>query len=164
MLFAPKKLKEVLSDHLFLHAANIKNYCLIINLLIMLKYFAGLLVMVLLFSCKKTDTINGNGIAGNWKLIEVLVDPGNLSGEFEPVQSNKKITFNTFNTFECNGDICDMSLETNSGSSGTYNQADGRILPNDCPSVSLGFTVTGNTLLISYPCIEPCTAKFVRVR
>lgn len=130
----------------------------------MSKYFASFLMILLLASCKKTDTINGTGIVGNWKLIEVLADPGDLSGTFKPVQSNKKIIFNSDSSFTCTGNICDMSTETTAASSGSYQAVNNKIIPANCSSINLGYSLNGNTLLVFYPCIEPCTSKYIRVK
>ncbi len=128
------------------------------------KYFSTLLAILLFASCKKTDTINGSGILGNWKLIEVLADPGDLSGKFMKVQSNKKIIFTSDSSFTCTGNICDMSIEANVSSRGVFRQLDKKVIPENCSNVNLIYTLDGNTLLISYPCIEPCISKYVRVK
>ena len=130
----------------------------------MLKYFAALLTIFALVSCKKTDTINGNGLVGNWKLIEVLFDPGDGSGKFRPVDSNKKITFALDSTFTSNGNICEMSIESTAGSRGVFMAVDKKITAENCNTVDLRYNLNENTLQIFYPCFEPCISKYVRVK
>lgn len=101
-------------------------------------------------------------LIGNWRLIEILGDPGDGSGVFTPVDSNKIITFEEGGTISSNGDLCDMSMNTNTPTTGTYSETDMTFNSSDCtnPGFNYTFEQTGNTIIIDYPCIEPCRAKF----
>jgi len=61
----------------------------------MKKIFFTLLVVGMLSACNKDDNKSNTSIVGNWKLIEVLEDPGDGSGTFMSVDSEKTITFNS---------------------------------------------------------------------
>ncbi|WP_452222106.1 hypothetical protein [Lacinutrix salivirga] len=43
------------------------------------------------------------GLIGNWKLIEVLVDPEDGSGTFQSIESNKTIEFKVNGIVKING-------------------------------------------------------------
>jgi hypothetical protein len=74
-----------------------------------------LLTIGLLASCAKDEENPTNNpeteITGTWKLVEVYLDPGDGSGDFEPVQSEKTVTFHGDGTVTSNGDLCTLSLE-----------------------------------------------------
>lgn len=114
-------------------------------------------------SCSKQHPKHTD-VAGTWQLKEMLADPGDGSGVFYPVQSNKKLTFNSDGVVTSNGSICTMSIETDVGSKGTYSEDDMTISSQDCTGLKLKYEFDGNTLIVIYPCIEPCKAKYVRVR
>lgn len=119
--------------------------------------FLVLIIMGLLVACKKDSS---NGLIGEWKLIETLTDPGDGSGTFSPVSSSKIIEFHSNGTITSNGDLCSMNSAATSSSSGTYSTIDSIISGSTC--TNLHFTLNTNHLIIDYPCIEPCRAKFER--
>lgn len=119
-------------------------------------------LLLSIFACKKKDTTTNHDLIGTWQLAEVLFDPGDGSGTFQPVISNKTITFDNQLNVLSNGTLCDMSIDTNSGSSGTYSIADATILPADCPTNLLLLTHNADTLELRYPCFEPCRSKYIR--
>lgn len=118
-----------------------------------------------LVGCKK-DKCNCSidSETNTWKLTHVLADPGDGSGTFQPVSSDKTLTFNPNGTVESNGAICDMSAHTDSSTSGTFT-SDGLSGQIQCPgqSFTIGFTIEGNILTADYPCFEPCRARFEKV-
>ena len=67
------------------------------------------LVVLLAVSCNSEDV----ELVNKWQLIEMLADPGDGSGGFEPVTSNKVIEFWDDGTITSNGSICTMSSSTN---------------------------------------------------
>lgn len=120
-----------------------------------------LTLLVLLFSCHKNEEeLAPASLAGTWKLTEVLVDPGDGSGTFQPVSSNKKIVFINDNKVTSNGSLCDMSTESNSSTTASYSEATHTI---DCQNRPVQYELNGNTLILSYFCIEGCQAKYIKV-
>ncbi|MBC3758798.1 hypothetical protein H7U19_10315 [Hyunsoonleella sp. SJ7] len=116
-----------------------------------------------------------NELIGKWKLIEQLVDPGDGSGTFQSIESERMIQFFSDGTVEINGVLCFMSSEVGDAEMGTYeitgdNTADttyeGEIIPNTCSSrsakVFFNLPLDGN-LILWYLCIEPCGQKFEKV-
>jgi len=119
------------------------------------------LVMTISSCDKNDDEKTGSSLIGEWLLTEVLADPGDGSGTFHTVQTNKVIIFHDDGTITSNGVICDMSIETNESSSGTYSLADSTITSATCSDqFKINFRQYGTELILSYPCIEPCMAKY----
>lgn len=117
----------------------------------------ALFLAVTFFSCSKKDEKRiDSELVGVWKLTEVLADPGDGSGTYHSVNSNKTIEFHSDGTLTSNGDICNMS--------GTYLLTDSTINASNCSNSTfkIRFTKVGSTLILNYPCIEPCGEKYVK--
>ena len=129
----------------------------------MKKLIFSLITVGILFACNNDDDSNSNTeLAGNWKLIEVLLDPGDGSGTFSSVESEKTITFEIGGTITSNGTLCDMSINSDNQTSGTYSNSESTFNSSDCNNPDYNFTFEQNEsiLIINYPCIEPCQAKY----
>lgn len=128
----------------------------------MKRLFFAFALLAMTWGCSKGTT----DIIGKWKLVEVLMDPGDGSGGFNPVSSDKTVTFLSDGTVRSNGAICWMSIAADSPSSAEYSLVDSTITSRDCPPdlpFPIRFEITGDELIISYPCIEPCRAKFRKI-
>ena len=119
-------------------------------------------LVITLSSCDKNDDEKtDSSLIGEWGLTEVLGDPGDGSGTFQAVESNKVIVFHDDGTVTSNGVICDMSIEANESSSGTYSLVDSTISSDNCTNqMKIAFRQYDSELILSYPCIEPCLAKY----
>lgn len=74
----------------------------------MKKNIIFLMLISLLVSCNSDDQENSTPeLIGTWKLTEVLADPGDGSGTFKAVQSNKTIEFKNNGTIVTNTSLCD---------------------------------------------------------
>ncbi|MGB0879431.1 MAG: hypothetical protein ACPGTO_02575 [Polaribacter sp.] len=122
-----------------------------------------LITVGILFSCTNGNDSNKE-LIGNWKLIEILADPGDGSGTFSSVQSNKIITFESSGIITSNGNLCDMTLNSDNQTSGTYSDSESTFNSSDCnnPSYNFSFEQNENILIVNYPCIEPCQAKYIK--
>lgn len=130
----------------------------------MKNFFLLILIIGFVTSCNKNDEIsNLSDLEGRWKLSEVLADPGNGSGTFQSVTSNKTLEFDNNGNVTSNGSICDMSTGTNLNSSGTYSLTNRTINSNSCSNNTIQFELNNGSLILTYPCIEPCKAKFIRL-
>jgi len=130
----------------------------------MKKSFLLVIIIGFVSSCNKNDEISSSSdLEGRWKLSEIFADPGNGSGTFQSVTSNKTLVFDNNGNVTSNGIICDMSSGTNLSSSGTYSLINGKINSSLCPNINIQFELNNNTLLLIYPCIEPCKSKYIRV-
>ena len=122
--------------------------------------FAILVILSLFTSCKKKER---DSLTGTWELKEVLMDPGNGSGVFTAVSSDKNLVFNTNGNVNSNGIICDMSIESNTSTSGTYSENDSTIISATCQNLIIKYELSGDTLILIYPCFEACKAKYIKV-
>jgi hypothetical protein len=130
----------------------------------MRKLFMLLFSVGTVFSCAKKDNIDSE-LTGKWRLIEVLVDPGDGSGTFHSVSSDKILEFHSDGTVSSTGSICDMSTESNNPSIGIYSLADSTIKSSNCDnsSIKIRFIMSGPSLIISYQCDEACQAKYLKI-
>lgn len=122
------------------------------------------LIIFCLSSCTSANEENSTiNEIGSWKLIAVLADPGDGSGVFQPVLSDKTITFETNRTISCTGNLCDLSIGSSLNTSGTYSANNATIQTTNCNQLQLNYEIEGNTLIINYPFIETCKAKYSRI-
>lgn len=131
----------------------------------MKKLICLLSIIGFLSACNNNDDSNTKTeLVGNWKLIEVYTNTGG-GGSFLSVDSNKTITFHNDGTITSNGSLCYLSIDTNTATSGTYSLSNSSFNSPDCddPDHNFVFEQKGNILIISYPCIEPCQAKYKKV-
>ncbi|MBT8205937.1 MAG: hypothetical protein KJO20_11230 [Eudoraea sp.] len=121
-----------------------------------------LLLFLLLLSLACTSDDPEIEILGEWQLVEVLADPGDGSGKFKSVDSNKRITFFEDGSYTSNGIICDFTTSAEEASGGQYTiDEDGYLIPcSDPVSYTVGLRLEDGFLIISFPCIEPCLQKF----
>ncbi|KAB1160498.1 hypothetical protein F7018_01075 [Tenacibaculum aiptasiae] len=117
----------------------------------------------ILFSCDNDHELNSNvELVGNWKLIEVLADPGNGSGTFKAVESNKTIEFKANGTITTNGSLCNpYSKEIIS--SGTYSN---NTITTNCQNsniATIGFELKRQFLILSFISNEGYYQKFEKI-
>jgi hypothetical protein len=113
----------------------------------------------LLFSCNKSESVNTHeAVAGTWKLVETLADPGDGSGAWQPVTG----TSQTYLLFYDNGMIGGNAFPEArnyavvNGTTIKFTYADGTF-------INYSYTLSESTLVLSGGgCIEACGAKFVR--
>jgi len=120
-----------------------------------------LVLTIALVSCNTEE--EGPQLVSKWHLIEQLADPGNGSGTFQPVSSQKTIEFLEDGTLTSNGSLCNMEVQVGNGSSGIYNNSDSTIIVEDCgfaPPYPMTFEMQNGFLILNYPCIEPCREKY----
>lgn len=121
---------------------------------------------VLISSCSSTSeevTVDQSEV-GTWRLIEVLADPGDGSGTFQPVISSKTVTFETNGTVRCLGNLCNLSIASSPQTTGTYSRNTRSITTSNCNQLQLTYEITADELIINYPFIETCKSKYVRVQ
>lgn len=135
-------------------------------------YTITLLTLFSLFSgCEKDKITSTTGIVGEWKLAEELISGAIIFGEppadFEPVQSDKTISFTATGMFFSNGEMCTMSNQASNPSDGMFYEALLTIEPEGCqfasPTSGITYQLDGDTLIIIYPCYESCVQKYYRI-
>ncbi|MFK8164196.1 MAG: hypothetical protein AB8H12_17255 [Lewinella sp.] len=125
--------------------------------------FPIFLMAVVFLSCEK-DEGQTSPLSGEWRLVEVYADPGDGSGSFEPVMSNKTITFGEDGDYTAQGNLCTMEEAADTATSGKFWSDDQNVEPNECISLpaqsGITYAFVGDDLILSYPCIEPCQHKY----
>lgn len=112
------------------------------------------------FSCEP-DRIPDPELTGRWELTDILSDPGDGSGTFQPVDSDLRVTFSSNGRFTANGNICSLSGSTEGSSSGTYDAENQTLQSEDCNSWRDPlYEVDGDQLVIQLACIEACALRF----
>ncbi len=129
------------------------------------RYFLFLLLLTSSFACSDDEFVDNTSLIGTWELIEQYADPGDGSGDYEPIESDRTITFNEDSTFDSNGTMCSMTGETTASASGDFSEADGTLSPQGCSFSGFGITfeLLDGYLYLYYPCIEGCGQKFEKV-
>ena len=130
----------------------------------MKKIVFTLFIAVVLSSCNNNDSNSEVALIGNWKLIAILADPGDGSGVFTSVESEKIMTFESNGTVTSNGNLCDMSISSNNETYGTYSNSESTFNSSSCNNSNYNFKFeqTGNILIVIHPCIEACKTKFIK--
>ncbi|MEY2738935.1 MAG: hypothetical protein RL259_844 [Bacteroidota bacterium] len=132
----------------------------------MKKIITSFICISILISCTSTTeeaAVDLNEI-GTWRLIEVYADPGDGSGSFQPVVSSKTVTFEANGNVNCNGNLCDLSITATTQTRGTYSSSTNRIMTSNCNQLQLDYEITEDVLIINYPFIETCKAKYIKVQ
>lgn len=139
----------------------------------MKKYILLVLVIVSVscFSDDSTPTLDDSAL-GKWQLIEQLLDPGDGSGTFQTVQSQRIIEFFSDGKVTVNGGLCFIHTEIDDSQSGLYEMFsdeatdinhDGVITSELCGNFKIYFDISADGhLILWYPCIEACAQKFIR--
>jgi len=124
-------------------------------------------LFVFMSSCSNDDSgVDTNAdLIGEWKLIETNADPGDGSGTFQPVNSDKVVVFSINGTITSNGSICILSIDSNNPTSGTYSLSEFTISSSDCVEMErdVKFEIVNSKLIMRYPCIEACEGKFTKI-
>ena len=117
----------------------------------------GVLVLTI-NSCEEDEEPE---LVNRWKLIEILADPGDGSGQFEPVESDKTIEFFADGTYSSNSSLCYMNSPVDTTTTGTYSSIDSTISAycGIAPTL-LNYEMVGANLVINYPCFEACREKY----
>lgn len=114
-------------------------------------------------ACKKQDKLAKNEVLGEWKLIEILIDRGDGSGEFEPTDRNITLEFKSDGKVVGNGILCGFA-ESVSLLEGEFTQ-DSLILTN-CANGLIRNRYSfdkSNLIITSLQCREPCLAKLIKI-
>ncbi len=135
-----------------------------------MRHLLILISVLALVSCSDDDKViavteASPELIGNWKLVEIHVDPGDGSGDFQPVDSNKTVKFGVENDISSNGSLCSISAESNDPSEGTYSETDQTFTIASCgiaPFTS-NYRIVESNLILSYSCFEACQEKYIKI-
>ncbi|MFT4735967.1 MAG: hypothetical protein ACI8QD_001544 [Cyclobacteriaceae bacterium] len=113
--------------------------------------------IILLSSCNEEVAVPM--LIGEWALTEVLADPGDGSGTFQPVSSEQVISFRNDSTFTSVELLCN-TVEPSTPQIGTFTASQLQI--SDC-NFELSYEISEGYLFIYLPCIEPCAHKYFKI-
>ncbi len=103
-------------------------------------------------------------LMSTWQLIETLFDPGDGSGTFTPIDSDKIIRLWDDGSIQANGAFCPLEVDPTSEfvEVGTYSTANETFTINDCNGIEqeMMYKIEASILRVYFPCIEPCAWKF----
>jgi len=121
-----------------------------------------LLVSAYALSCSSTKNTT---VLGTWKLTEQRIDIGDGNSRFTKVESEKTMTFLANGTIISNGVICFMTQTPEVQTTGVYDTITKTLTSKDCPKTALkiNYELKDDILIISYPCMEPCQQKYVKL-
>lgn len=132
-----------------------------------------ILITTLLFNCTSKDirpVIENEELLGKWELIEQLVDPGDGSGIFTPIVSERVVEFFGNGRVTVNGLLCYMSSVVDGQNSGNFSEIDsehydGEIIPIGCDysETKIYYVIEDSNLILWYLCIEGCGQKFKKI-
>lgn len=130
-----------------------------------MKNFSFILILILSMSSCTKDNDNEALLVGEWQLVEVLMDPGDGSGTFQPMESNVKISFYSDNIVKSNASFCQMGVATGLPSTATYSTEEAKIFVNCDGFEFLYFEFEGDYLIMgNYMCIEQCSQKYRKIQ
>ena len=138
-----------------------------------MKRLSLIAVVLVIISCKDNDDASLTTIpelSGTWLLVEQYSDPGDGSGDFMKVKSEKTIEFLNDGTFRSNGKLCSLDSSIGPKTTGIYavNESltkysqNNYLEPEGCEfeNLKVGIYLRGSDLILSYPCFEGCQQKF----
>ena len=132
----------------------------------MKKTILFLLTLCFLTSCSENndDNIENPQLIGKWKLIEQLADPGDGSGTFKSIESQKFIEFKDEGIITSNGSLCDPYSDEQI-STGTYSISEGKITTNcQNPNIAfIGFVIKDRYLILNFASFEGFSQKFQKL-
>ena len=124
----------------------------------------------LIFTCIACDNedVQSTDLTGVWKLTEVLADPGDGSGTFQPVESNNTISLFQDGTFTASRNLCYFGTQ-DGASTGIYDTIRSVLTIEGCEinevevDYPYEFNVGEGSLIINLFCIEPCAEKYRKI-
>jgi hypothetical protein len=122
-----------------------------------------LIIIAVLFGI--TSFINSQTIdkrfIGEWKLIETMIDPGDGSGEFHKVDSEKTLEIEPSGTVKSNGDMCNLSINTDNKTYGQLKKDLNETILSSCnKKYKPYYKLKDEFLIVYYPCKEGCAEKY----
>jgi hypothetical protein len=135
----------------------------------MKRYFSLLILLACFISCSKDSSPKSESpdILGAWKVTEILIDPGDGSGTFEPYPEDWSLYFNTDGYIGTEFSLCDPTFHAPQGTSYgfLYIADENRIVTNGChgESFTLTYRLDGENLILHYPGDVTREYKFVRI-
>lgn len=107
-------------------------------------------------------------VESHWELIEIYSDPGNGSGSFNEVESERTITIFQNGDFISKGSLYILDVTNTQIHTGEieYTSSDNKLVVSDCSwhdVTKLPFSIDGDEMIVDFSCYEGCKHKYKRV-
>ena len=116
---------------------------------------------------ESAEDVSTNTLVGTWKLTEVLADPGDGSGTYQPVESSQVIIIYGDYTFISTQRLCNGLYQGNPQNTGWVDVENALFWIDNCDfgpgSSTIGFAQVRDELYLYFACIEPCGQKYERL-
>lgn len=139
----------------------------------MMKHLFLLLFLPILFvSCSSDDNFVIDYLPTNnslWQLEATLFDPGDGSGTFTPVQSDRILAFEVSRIIS-NGPFCSLTAPVGPEEVAVYGAAETEIIAAPCNSgrdslrLILTYEEAADRLMLDLGCEEPCQLRYKRLQ
>ncbi|WP_299103931.1 hypothetical protein [uncultured Tenacibaculum sp.] len=124
--------------------------------------FLLLMFITLLYACSDNNAIASKStVYGKWKLIEILADPGDGSGVFQQVMSDKTLEFKENGIVITNTSLCNPYSEEVIGS-GSYDFTE-KVIRTGCENSNISkiyFEFENEYLILNFISNEGYSQKF----
>jgi hypothetical protein len=102
---------------------------------------------------------------GEWKLIETMSDPGDGSGKFHKIDSEKTLKIEPNGKIKSNGELCYLSTTTENRTNGQLIKDSNETILKSCDKKYKPiYKLTENFIIVYYPCKEGCAEKYEKKR
>jgi hypothetical protein len=128
--------------------------------------FLLLFILALLaLSCTEDDgNLTPTSILGEWQLEAIYNDPGDGSGDFEPIESDMLLELLPNGRYTTSNSVCLRPASGDQADTGSYDETTGIITTDLCdPAFPIRFELVDDKLIISHFCIEACQLRFRKV-
>ena len=124
---------------------------------------AALLLPLLALACEKEEVVPASALS-TWELSEIYIDPGDGSGDFEPTDFARTLSFFPDSTYRASTPLCAVGTGEGRSATGRYFPADSTLEVADCSMERLlTYAIDGTELTVTYFCDEGCAERYVRV-
>ena len=125
-----------------------------------------LLFLLFALRCSSvSEEDSGKELEGMWRLNGYTIDPGDGSGMFKEVESDKLIYFYSDRSFIANTKMCFAQDERANITEGKYDPVAGILQARGCNGKEfnqLNYSIEGEYLYVYYVCREGCVERFQR--
>ncbi|MDH7445637.1 lipocalin family protein [Aquimarina sp. 2201CG14-23] len=116
--------------------------------------------LLCVFSCNNDDVVNPD-LLGKWRLVAQLVDPGDGSGTFQPINSDMELEFLADGVLKVsNGDLCALTIPSEGNSTENYDVDENEINVSCENPVTINYEIKEGSLFLYFLCIEGCAQQY----
>ncbi|WP_116125022.1 lipocalin family protein [Lewinella sp. IMCC34183] len=127
------------------------------------RFLSGLLFALVFSACSSGGVGDDHPLIGTWQLDEQLVDIGDGSGTYQPVDSDRTLTFRSDGTVTANFNFCNPIDGGTQLRSGSWSLEEGTLQPDCRPDRPLPLSLDDSVLTLTPFCIEACGERYRKV-